>query len=141
MVKGVRPQGCAHGLRPSLASVDELLASALQEVADGLLGNAILEMSIHPAEGEFLLLCLTHLTEHSVRKATIVALVVQYADGVLGGKAFEGALRINGFARGEVACHEIDKLEMRKMISEDCRVPVAGLGERALCLGIKTRLS
>ncbi len=141
MAKGVQPQVCAHSLRPLLASVEELLASALREVVDGLLGVAILEMSIHPAEGEFLLLCLTCLAEHSVRKAAIVAMVVQYADAVLGSEVFEDALCIDDFAQGEVACHEIDKLETRKMINEDRRVPVAGLGERALCLGVKTRLS
>jgi hypothetical protein len=69
------------------------------------------------------------------------SMVMDNAHAVLGGKAFEGALCIDGFRQCEVACHEIDKLQTQKMIGEDRCVPVAGLGKRALCLGIKTRLS
>ncbi len=52
MTKGVRPEGCAHSLRPVLVSMEELLPFPLQEVMDGVLGDAILEVGIDPAEGK-----------------------------------------------------------------------------------------
>ncbi len=52
VAQSVRPKGCADGLGPLLPCVQELLASALREVPDGLLGNAILEVRIYPANGE-----------------------------------------------------------------------------------------
>ena len=53
VVQSVRPKGCADGLGPPLPCVQELLASALREVADGSLGDAILEVRIYPQKVSF----------------------------------------------------------------------------------------
>ena len=129
MVQSVWPKGCADGLGPPLPRVQELLASALREVADGLLGDAILEVRIYPAKGELLALGLTCLTEKAVGKSTDVTVVVGNMDAILSGKSFEGALRIDGFLAGEIAGHQVDKLETGIMVHNNIGIPIARLGE------------
>ena len=53
-----------------------IAARALQEVADGALGNAILEVSVHTTEGELLALLVVCLLECIVGKQTIVTVVM-----------------------------------------------------------------
>jgi hypothetical protein len=86
--------------------VQELLVSALGEVVNGSLGDAILEVSVDPTKGELLALGFTCLTEETVGEASIVAVVVGDANAVFGGKALKGALCVDGFLAGEVACHQ-----------------------------------
>ncbi len=52
--------------------MQQLLARALQEIADGVLGNAILEVGIYTTEGELLVCVVACLLEHIVRELTIV---------------------------------------------------------------------
>jgi len=92
VAQSVRPKGCADRLRPALPRVQELLASALGEVANGSLSDAILEVSIDPTKGELLALGFACLTEETVSEASVVAVVVGNANAVFGGKALEGAL-------------------------------------------------
>ena len=141
MVQSVWPKGCADGLGPPLPRVQELLASALREVADGLLGDAILEVRIYPAKGELLALGLACLTEEAVGKSTIITVVVGNTDAMLSGKLFKGVLRIDGFLAGDIAGHQVDKLEMGIMVHKYDGIPIARLGECPLQLAIKTRLS
>ncbi len=70
-----------------------------------------LEMSIHSAEGEFLVRFLARADKSGVDKAPIVAVVVGNPDTVLGGVALKGLLGVDGFGRGEICCHQIDKLQ------------------------------
>jgi hypothetical protein len=58
------------------ACVEQLLTRALQEVADGALGDPILEMGIDAAEGELLSSFVAGLFEGVVLEAAIVAMVV-----------------------------------------------------------------
>ena len=88
MAEGVQPKGSANGLRSSLVRVEKLLSSALRQVSDGLLSNPILEMGIHAAKGEFLLLLLAVEAKKIVRETPIIAMIVGDADAVLGGEAF-----------------------------------------------------
>jgi hypothetical protein len=141
VAQSVWPKGCADGLGPPLPCVQELLASALREVADGLLGDAILEVRIYPAKGELLTLGLACLREEAVGESTIVTVVVGDTDAMLSRKLFKGALHIDGFLAGEIAGHQVDKLETGIMVHKNDGILIAHLGEYPLRLAIKTRLS
>jgi hypothetical protein len=80
-----------HCLRPSSVSVKQLLTRALQEVADGSLGNAILEVSIYATEGKLLALFVARLLECIVGESPIVAMTMLNFYAVLGGEGLEGA--------------------------------------------------
>jgi hypothetical protein len=140
VAESIRPEGRADGLGPSLARVEELLPCALREVSDSSLGDPILEMGVDTAEGKFLLLLLAILAKKGVREAPIVAMVVINANAMLGGEAFKGAFRQDGFPRGKIAGHEIDELEAGEVIDENGGIAVARLGESPFCLRVKTRL-
>ena len=86
-----------HCCRPSSTSVQQLLARALGEVADCALGDAILEMSVDPAEGESLLCILAGLCERVVLESAIVAVIVCDFYAVVSGELFEGALGFDCF--------------------------------------------
>ena len=79
-----------HCLRPASACVEQLLACALREIADRALGDAILEVGIHAAEGELLSCVVAGLLEGVVVEAPVVTVVVEYLHAVLGSKCFEG---------------------------------------------------
>jgi hypothetical protein len=68
-------------------------------------------MSIHSAEGEFLVQFLARADKSGVGKAPIVAVVVGNPDAMLGGVALEGSLGVDGFGRGEICCYQIDELQ------------------------------
>ncbi len=85
-------------------------------------------------------LLLAILTEEIVHKAPIIAMIMGDADAMLGGEALECVLRLEGLVGREVACHEVDKLKLRKMINKNGGIAVACLGESPLCLPIKTWL-
>jgi hypothetical protein len=72
--------------------VEQLLACALQEVADGALGNAILEVGIDATEGELLSRVVAGLLESVVVEMPVVAMVMLDSYAVLGGEGLEGAL-------------------------------------------------
>ena len=80
-----------HCLRPASACVEQLLARALREIADGALGDAILEVGIDSAEGELLSRIVAGLLEGVVLEAPIFAVVMEDFHAVLGGKCLEGA--------------------------------------------------
>ncbi len=69
----------------------QLLASALGEVADGALGDAIFEVGIDAAEGELLSCVLSGLLEGVDMEAPVVAVVVLDPHAVLGSEGLEGA--------------------------------------------------
>jgi hypothetical protein len=71
--------------------MEQLLASALGEVADGALGDAILEVGIDAAEGELLLCVVAGLLEGVVVEAPFVAVVALDPHTVLGSKGLKGA--------------------------------------------------
>ncbi len=131
VAQSVRPKGCADGLGPPLPCV-QVLVSTLREVVDGLLGDAILEVRIYPAKGELLALGLACLTEEAVGESTVVTVVVGDMDAMLSGKSFEGGLCINGFLAGEIAGHQVDKLEMGIIVHKNGGIPIARLVEYPL---------
>jgi hypothetical protein len=56
--------------------MEQLLPCAFQEVLDGLLGNAVLEVGIYPTEGELLPCIVACLLEGFVVEASVVTMVV-----------------------------------------------------------------
>ena len=98
--------GIAQGIWPKAqsalpaASEHERAAIACacsQEVVDGVLGNAILEVSVYATEGELLALLMASLFECIVGKPTIVAVVMLNFYAMLSGEGLKGAFGSNGF--------------------------------------------
>jgi hypothetical protein len=75
-LQGIWPQWEVDCIRPAGAHMEQLLPCAFQEVLDGLLGDAILEVGIYPTEGELLPCFVACLLEGIVMEAFIVAMVV-----------------------------------------------------------------
>ncbi len=74
-----------------------MLSCAFGEVADGALGNAILEVGVLAAEGELLVRIVACLFEGVVGKLPIVAVVVVDSDAMLGSEGLEGAFDGDSF--------------------------------------------
>ncbi len=77
--------------------MQQLLAWALQEIADGVLGDAILEVSVYATEGELLMRIVACLLERIVGELTAVAVIMLSFYAVLGGEGLEGMFGSNGF--------------------------------------------
>ncbi len=75
--------------------MEQLLARALREVANGPLGDAILKMGIDAAEGELLSGVVAGLPEGVVVESPIVAVVMLDLHAMLGGKGLGGAFGLN----------------------------------------------
>jgi hypothetical protein len=84
--------GKVDRLWPASARIEQLLGHAFQEVSDGLLGNAILELGVYPTKVEFLPCVMACLWEGVVVKAPAVAVVVNDFDSVFGCVLFESKL-------------------------------------------------
>jgi hypothetical protein len=84
--QGIWPQCKVNCLQSASTSMQQLLACALQEVMDGALSNAILEVSVHATEGELLVCVLTCLLEGFVGKFPIVAVTMLNFYALLGDK-------------------------------------------------------
>ncbi len=91
-----------HCCWPSSASVQQLLARALREVADGTFGYPILKMSVDPAEGESLLCFVAGLHESTVLEPAVVAVVVCDFYAMVSGELLEGAFGFDGFVRRRI---------------------------------------
>jgi hypothetical protein len=101
MLQGIWPQCKVDCLRPMGARMEQLLPCTFQEVLDGLLSDAVLEVGIYPTEGELLHCFMACLLEGVVVEAHVVAMVVLDFDSVfchvllegkLGGKCFIGSI-------------------------------------------------
>jgi hypothetical protein len=71
--------------------MEQLLACAFREIADGALGDAILEVGIDATEGELLSCVVAGLLEGVVLEVPVVAVVVEDLHAVFGGECLEGA--------------------------------------------------
>ena len=69
----------------------------LREVADGALGDAILEVGVHATEGELLTRVVAGLFECVVGKSTIGAEVMQDSDTMLSSEGLGGTFCGDGF--------------------------------------------
>ncbi len=70
---------------------------ALGEVADGALGDAILEVGVYATEGKLLACVVACLLEGIVGEGPIVAVVVLDPNAMLGSEGLEGAFGGDGF--------------------------------------------
>jgi hypothetical protein len=95
---------------PLLSRMEELLPCTLAEVVDGLLCNAVLEVSIDPAKGKTLPLGTATVLESIVCKSSIVTVVVEDADAMLLSKVLESMLSFHGLFCGNLG-HQVDVLE------------------------------
>ena len=71
------------------------LACAFREVADGALGDAILEVGIDATEGELLSRVVAGLLESVVVETPVGAMVMVDSYVVLGGEGLEGAFGLD----------------------------------------------
>ena len=92
IAQGVWPQCKVNCLWPASVGMQQLLVRALREIADRALGNAILEVGVHPTKGEFLPCIVAYFLESVVVKLPVVAVVVHDFDSVLGHIQFEREL-------------------------------------------------
>jgi len=120
--------------------MEQLLARALREIANGALGDAILEVGIHAAEGELLSHVLAGLLEGIVVEVPIVAVVVEDLHAVLGDECLEGAFGSESF-RGCIVDLEVDEAQAAEVVNEDGGAPVAPLGEFAFHLREESNFS
>jgi hypothetical protein len=77
--------------------MQQFLACALQEIADGALGDVILEVGVYATEGELLVRIVARLLERIVGESTIVAVIMLNFFAVLGSEGLEGVFGGNGF--------------------------------------------
>ncbi len=92
IVQGVQPQSKEDRLWPAGVCMKQLLARTLQEVMDGLLGNAILEVGIYPTKRKLLSHIVAYLSEGVVMEAPIVAVVLHDFDSMFGRVLFKSNL-------------------------------------------------
>ncbi len=90
------------------ACVEQSLPHALQEIANGLLGDAILEVCIYTTKGKLLSCLMTCLLEGVVMESPVVAVVVFDSDSVLGRVLLKGKLGRN------CLCQQIVNLKVNK---------------------------
>ena len=110
-----------------------MLACALGEVADGALGNAILEVGVYATEGKLLACVVACLLEGIVGEAPIVAVVVLDPNAMLGSEGLEGAFGGNGFNR-RVIDLGVDVSQATVVVDEDGSAAIALLGKFAFKL-------
>ena len=87
--------------------MEELLASTLREISDGLLSPSVLKMSIDPTEGQALPPLFACCLERVILESTIISVVVEDRDPQIGGMPLKSNLGSNGFGRAEMA-HQVD---------------------------------
>ena len=113
--------------------MEQLLARTLREIADGVLGDAVLKMGIHATEGELLSRVVAGLLEGVVVEAPIVAVVVEDLHAMLGCECLEGMFGSESF-RGSIVDLEVDNAQAAEVVDEDGGARVAPLGEFAFQL-------
>jgi hypothetical protein len=84
------PQSNMDCLGPAGECIEQLLARALQQIGDGLLSSAIMEVHVYTTKGKFLLRIMTCLLKGAVVELPIVAVVVIDFYSVLGRVLLEG---------------------------------------------------
>jgi hypothetical protein len=96
ILEGRRPKSQVDDGWLLLPHMEELLPCALTEATDGLLCNAVLEVSVDPTKGKTLSLGAATGFESIFCKLSVIAVVVEDADAMLLGKFLERALGFHG---------------------------------------------
>ncbi len=97
-----------------------MLPSALADIANCTLGDAILEMDFHSVEGKTLVAFVACLLEGVVVKSSVVAVIMLDANAVLGGKGLECSLGGDDLDGGVINL-EMDELLTRVVVHKDGR--------------------
>ncbi len=139
IAQGVWPQGKVDPLGPAGMRVEQLLACALQEVLDGLLGNAVLEVGVHATKGELLSSVMACLSEGIVMKSPIVTVVVEDLTPCSAKYCFKASLA-KCFGR-QIVTLEVDEAEMAVVVNKDGGALIALFGKSAFQLRIETHFS
>jgi hypothetical protein len=105
-----------------------LLLSALADIANCTLGDAILEIGVHSAEGKMLAAFVACLLEGVVVKLSMFAVIILDVNAMLGGKGLKCSLGGDGL-NGGVINLEMNELQTRVVVHKDGRAPVAGDGD------------
>jgi len=105
----------------------------LREVADGVLGDAILEVGVYATEGKLLACVVACLLEGIVGKAPIVAVIVLDPNAMLGSEGLEGAFGGNIFDQ-RVIDLAVDVSQATVVVDEDGSSAIALLGKFAFKL-------
>ncbi len=100
---------------------------------DGALGDPILKMGIHAAEGELLSRFVAGLFEGVVLEAPIVAVVVEYPHAVLGNECLEGEFGSESLC-GCIVDLKVDEAQAAEVVDKDGGAPVVPFGEFAFHL-------
>ncbi len=108
--------------------MEQLLTSALTEVANCTLGISILEMGVDAAEGKTLAAVVACLLEGIVVEAAVATVVVLDANAVLGGNGLKGLLGCDGLDN-RVINLEMDELQSGIVVHKDGGILVSLLGE------------
>ena len=104
-----------------------MLACALGEVADGALGDAILEVGVYATEGKLLACIVACLPESIVGEAPIVAVVVLDPNAMLGSEGLEGAFGGDGFNR-RIIDLKVDVPQSTAVVNKDGSAAIALFG-------------
>ena len=110
-----------------------MFACALGEVADGALGDAILEVGVYATEGKLLACVVACLLEGIVGEAPIVTMVVLDPDAMLSSEGLEGAFGGDGFDRGIIDL-EVNIPESTVVVDKDGSAAISLLGKFAFKL-------
>jgi hypothetical protein len=87
--------------------MEELLASTLREISNGLLSPSVLKMSIDPTEGQALPPLFACCLKRFIFESAIISVVVEDGDPQKRGMPLKSNLGSNGFGRAEMA-HQVD---------------------------------
>jgi hypothetical protein len=109
------------------------IACALGNVADGALGNAILEVGVYATEGKMLACVVACLLEGIVGEVPIVAVVVLDSNSMLGSEGLEGTFGSDGFDQ-RVIDLGVDVSQATVVVDEDGSAAIALLGKFAFKL-------
>ncbi len=122
------PQSKVDSLGPVSMHMEQLLACALQEIADGLLREAILEVRIYATKGELLSCVMTCLLEGVLVKFLLVAVVVEDFHSVFSRVLLKGKLG-NKCLCPQIVDLKVNKAEMAEMVDKHGDALAVLLGE------------
>ncbi len=131
------PQSKVDSLRPAGVRVEQLFVRALQDIANGLLSKAILEVRIYATKGELLSCIMTCLSEGNVMGLPLVAVVVEDYHSVFSRVLLKGKLGKKCLCQ-QIVDLKVNKAETAEMVDKHGDALVALLGEFSFQLCVKS---
>ncbi len=122
------PQSKVDSLGPVGVRIEQLLAHALQDIADGLLSEAILEVPIYATKYELLSCIMTCLLEGVLMESPLVAVVVEDFHSVFSRVLLKGKL-CNKCLFRQIIDLKVNKAETAELVDKHGDALAALLGE------------